>query len=102
MKEVDRVFDRIKSLCEVEAKLYAIDSLKKEIVSLKRKRCGSCDNWMKSSNCPKEKPTMSGYNEGPNCNTIACNIFVRKKWNADLILEKEQELKEKQNLFELQ
>lgn len=34
-------------------------------------RCGKCDNWMKKSDCPKEKVGMK-----PSCNEFACKEFV--------------------------
>jgi hypothetical protein len=38
--------------------------------------CGDCSKWMKSSECPQERSTMSGYNKGPSCEGRKCEAFV--------------------------
>lgn len=52
--------------------------------------CGSCDKWMKSSKCPRERPgtgKRSGYSVGPSMNDISCNQFIES--NSAEVLRKE-------------
>lgn len=42
-------------------------------------RCGDCDKWMKSSECPREK-NVNGMTRGPSINAPICNQFVIKNW----------------------
>lgn len=38
-------------------------------------RCGDCDKWMKSRQCPKEY-NVNGRNRGPSCNDHKCSQFI--------------------------
>jgi len=41
----------------------------------RRRKCGNCYNWMKSSMCPKEH-NVRGRSRGPSSSVHACNEFV--------------------------
>jgi hypothetical protein len=41
-------------------------------------RCGQCDNWMKSSQCPREV-NIKGRNQGPSCKSMPCDKFVESR-----------------------
>jgi hypothetical protein len=38
-------------------------------------RCGDCDKWMKSCECPKEH-NVNGQTTGPSSDEIKCNQFT--------------------------
>lgn len=41
--------------------------------------CGDCDKWMKSRECPRERPgegRRSGYSVGPSMNDPTCNQYT--------------------------
>ncbi len=38
-------------------------------------RCGDCDKWMKSSQCPAEK-NVNGMSRGPSSEAFKCSQFV--------------------------
>lgn len=40
-------------------------------------RCGDCNNWMKSRECPKEKK-VKGLSRGPSSGDCPCDKFVVK------------------------
>jgi hypothetical protein len=54
-------------------------------------RCGSCDNWMKSRECPREH-NVNGRNRGPSMNAPICPKFIIKPSTAELIARKRAEL----------
>lgn len=51
-----------------------IRRLKADIAGI-GKRCGDCDNWMKSRQCPQER-NVNGRNRGPSMNGFICQKFV--------------------------
>lgn len=40
-----------------------------------RHECGSCDKWMKSRECPRER-NVKGMSRGPSCKDYICSAFV--------------------------
>lgn len=40
-------------------------------------RCGECDKWMKSRECPRER-NVNGWYRGPSCDDAPCNQFTPK------------------------
>jgi hypothetical protein len=46
-------------------------------------RCGECSKWM-TRMCPRERSTMSGYNDGPNCQATICREFIIKPAYAEM------------------
>jgi hypothetical protein len=47
--------------------------------------CGDCDKWMKSSECPAERPgtgKFRGVSVGPSMNGAICKSFVEKPWDT--------------------
>jgi hypothetical protein len=77
-----------------------INRLTAEIARLKTKQCGSCAHWMHSGDCPREKSTMRGYNDGPNCVAPACGQFEWNFYMPDFIADREAELAELRSKFE--
>lgn len=55
-------------------------------------RCGTCFLWMKSRECPREKPNMTGYRQGPSMNGVACEKFTETEWVTKLREERKAEL----------
>jgi hypothetical protein len=53
-------------------------------------RCGDCDYWMKSRDCPREH-NVNGYTRGPSCEGIPCPKFKECR----LTTARRAELKEK-------
>jgi hypothetical protein len=44
-------------------------------------RCGHCDHWMKSTDCPKEH-NVNGWSRGPSCEGMPCSKFIFKSGYA--------------------
>jgi hypothetical protein len=45
--------------------------------------CGDCEKWMKSRECPRERPgtgARAGYSVGPSMNDSKCGEFIEKSW----------------------
>ena len=40
-------------------------------------RCGDCDKWMKSRECPRER-NVKGMSRGPSCHDFTCDQFAAK------------------------
>lgn len=58
------------------------------------RRCGDCDNWMKSSQCPREV-NVRGMNRGPSCEAPICGKFVETSY---AVKQREQLASELQSL----
>jgi hypothetical protein len=59
-------------------------------------RCGDCYLWMKSRECPREKPgtgKRSGYSVGPSCEDHICNKFVEREGTTKRRIDLTTELK---------
>ncbi|WP_462402244.1 hypothetical protein [Pseudomonas sp. Marseille-QA0332] len=54
--------------------LAYLKSERSRIQARARPRCGNCDFWMKSRECPVEK-NVNGMSRGPSCEGIACSKF---------------------------
>lgn len=70
MSEIDRVIDGLN-------KISLIAQLRDKVrvaADAKRNRCGGCDHWMKSRQCPKER-NVGGMSRGPSCDDLACSSF---------------------------
>ncbi len=71
---INWIFD---AAIEASRRLNAEDARQKELLHLRenaRNKCGSCDKWMKSSQCPREQ-NVNGWNKGPSCNDLPCFQF---------------------------
>ena len=55
-------------------------------------QCGSCDKWMKSSLCPRER-NINGYSRGPSCADLKCDQFVMGDSTKTSLLQWAAELK---------
>lgn len=54
-----------------------INRLATDIAKIGR-RCGDCDKWMKSRECPREH-NVAGQSRGPSCNGLICGQFVEDR-----------------------
>ena len=73
--DLRNVFDAFMAL---SAELHAEDRRRKELAHLREnamRKCGSCDKWMKSRECPREH-NVNGRNRGPSWNGSPCGQFV--------------------------
>lgn len=68
-----------------------IARLEADIRDLSARRCGSCRDWMKSRQCPREK-NVDGVSKGPSMSAPACQQFARKVATQSLIDERLSEL----------
>lgn len=71
------IWDWAARYSEVTQRRAKISELRTSI-SLIGKRCGDCDKWMKSRECPKEH-NVSGRNRGPSCQSFICQSFVEDR-----------------------
>lgn len=60
-----------------------------------RERCGNCDHWMKSSQCPRER-NVNGYSRGPSCDELPCTKFARAPWREKPLRDELAELRKLQ------
>lgn len=65
----------------------------REDISLNTGVCGSCDKWMKSRECPREK-NVNGMSRGPSCKSLTCGQFVWAASSLRLIEEWKAKLAE--------
>lgn len=68
---------RLSAITQEAARLSEIDAVLRA-----RPRCGECDHWMKSRECPSER-NVNGYNRGPSMNGSACGKFLITHHAAD-------------------
>jgi hypothetical protein len=73
--DLRNVFD---AFLEADRRMGEIAAKQRELARLvknARKRCGNCDKWMKSRECPREHNVM-GMTRGPSCEDMPCGQFV--------------------------
>ncbi len=87
MSEVDKIFGAFDRISELAQRRDEVARLKQSCV----KRCGWCDDWMKSSKCPREK-NVGGMSRGPSMNDSPCSQFVAKPGYADAVKRYEDAL----------
>lgn len=81
--DIDRFIDAMDRI----AQLGAIRRAKAEADQTDRPRCGSCQHWMKSRECPRER-NVNGYSRGPSCDALPCSKFDLKPSVAALKVER--------------
>lgn len=77
MSQATQFWDSFDSFLEADLKRQKIADLLAEhrrAVLRDGKRCGDCNNWMKSRQCPREK-NVKGYSRGPSCDAAICASF---------------------------
>lgn len=79
------LFDAIGKIDEERQKQDRISTLKTDINRIKSK-CGSCDNWMHSSVCKRERTRLV------TCGDMICDDFKMKSFYIEMITEKEKEI----------
>lgn len=87
MTDLRNIFD---AFLEADRRMGEIAAKQRELARLTkiaRKRCGNCDKWMKSRECPREH-NVKGMSRGPSCEDMICGQFVSSpnhlKWIAEL------------------
>lgn len=91
------IWDWAIALSRHEGRLREMRRLRERIAEVGTK-CGDCDHWMKSRQCPKEH-NVNGYSRGPHMNHPTCRQFsessfatkLRTDLTAGLTALKEQE-----------
>lgn len=68
--QIDKLID---AMCQA-SNLVHLKNERSRIQARARPRCGNCDHWMKSRECPAEK-NVKGMGRGPSCEGIACTQF---------------------------
>lgn len=73
------IWDWAAKLSEHTHRVHAIRTLSADISGIGN-RCGDCDKWMKSRECPRER-NVNGWNHGPSCNdyVFSCRSFVEAR-----------------------
>lgn len=69
----DQINKLIDALCTA-SKLAHLKRERSRIQTRASPRCGNCDHWMKSRECPAER-NVNGMSNGPSCEGIACTQF---------------------------
>ena len=87
---IDQIVSSIESLARRSLLLDRRATLKQQIREMNR--CGSCGRWMHYPDCPREKPTMTGYNRGPSMNGSPCELFVMTRSSHELVAEWSDEI----------
>lgn len=70
------IFDKVQ---EFSNKVHAIDEERARLKVLQnrvRRECGTCQHWMVSSRCPREKLLPNGRYEGPSCSGYPCEKYT--------------------------
>lgn len=71
----------LNNFVSAEGKLSAARAHEQEAMRLDREalpKCGNCDHWMKSSQCPQER-NVNGRRSGPSMNGFACAKFTESR-----------------------
>lgn len=82
IKEIDGFIDAMTKV----SRLADLRAERARLAHGMRPRCGNCDHWMKSSECPKEV-NVKGRSQGPSCEGIACKSFVEKSYGMEYFRE---------------
>jgi hypothetical protein len=72
MTTIDKAIDAL-------GRISLLAQLRDKVVfarSMSTKRCGACEHWMKSRECPREY-NKNGWQKGPSCGDLACSKFER-------------------------
>jgi hypothetical protein len=72
------IWDWAAKLSAHTQRVHKLRQLQADIASI-GKRCGDCDKWMKSRECPAEK-NVNGFSRGPSCNGFICKAFVECRY----------------------
>lgn len=78
--------DTLISACCAIGKIGVANDMRAEIRRLKAPRCGNCNHWMKSSDCPLEVANR------PSMNHLPCQRHSWKRSDVNLIAQREREL----------
>lgn len=89
--EIEGIFSAFEMASERNTKRSKISQLKTHNIDLKSK-CGTCFHWMKSSECPNERPSNK-----VTCNGRICDKFKIVDWATKLINKNELEIYQLEN-----
>lgn len=81
------MFDQLNIASDAKQRYFNIKNLESDIASLKQK-CGSCEHWMKKSECNAEAKGIK-----VSCGHSICIDFKMDKFSSDLIDRKTLEIK---------
>lgn len=82
MNEVEAIFDWGHRMSEA---IHREDRIRKLSAQIRKVRCGDCDKWLKSSECPSERYIgNTGRRTGPSCEGMTCKEFVETRSSIDL------------------
>lgn len=70
------------ALSKQTQRAHRIRELRDDLFKAER-RCGSCQHWMKSRKCPRER-NVDGMSRGPSGDSLKCPQFVMTAASADL------------------
>ncbi len=75
-KEIWDWATRLSKRVHTVQRLREIDA---DLAGIRAGRCGDCDHWMKSRECPREA-NANGMSRGPSMNAPKCGEYVAKAW----------------------
>ena len=88
--------DQCKTMIDALGALSALARLRDMVAYARKaetKRCGACDYWMKSRDCPREH-NVNGYSRGPSMDAHPCQKWKANSGYAELIAKRRNEANE--------
>lgn len=61
--------------CGIVIAVQRAEKVRELTAAIAKVRCGDCDKWMKSRQCPREH-NVRGQSRGPSCEGMPCGQFV--------------------------
>ena len=83
------LFDEIQPVVDALNHMSRVARFRADLTTARetdRRRCGNCEKWMKSRECPQER-NVNGYSRGPSADSpkaAGCDLFELKQWVRDL------------------
>lgn len=90
MSSAENLWDSVATPLERLSLLVQLKDKVRDAAESTRPRCGSCQHWMKSRICPREK-NVNGYSRGPSCNDLPCDKYLLSSRSAENTKRKCQE-----------
>ena len=72
---LNAIFDAALRMSEAQQRDDELRRLRR-VIWHQTRECGSCDKWMKSSQCPKEH-NVAGMSRGPSSGDLKCGEYVQ-------------------------
>ncbi len=83
----DQVFGAFTEFSDAIHKLDKEREIRERIRSVTAERCGNCNHWMKTRECPRER-----RGEKQSCNAPGCEEFTLDSWSKKMSEEWKAEL----------